>query len=729
MPNEYSNFTVQDTDNPSGGYQAPPAPQNVNAEGYVWDPGSKQWVKAGSNQVGGTQTAGNASTTGMPAPGVNGLMPIRAYDPEAEKDRYRGMANPLYGSGPAIDHSVSDGSRGLSLDALSQLRARAQGAVTPAQRLAQQQTQGAVNGIASGAASIRGGAGARAAAARGAAATGARVGAQGAQDEQALRAREMADASNQYFGASSAQRDRDIGSATEQAKLDAQQRVANEQRSENYEGLAYGTQVENVNNARGASAEQASASNASRNAGLAEDAAAMGKIKDVGGAITGGAAGAGAAYEQTRQPEKSGNPWDPDNYSGSDPQMKRKIHAISDKEAARLNTQADSMLAAIKAHGSGAPEYEGKYLGSPFPSAPDMVSGAAPVHKPKGPSLHEAMASATEGADPYRAPEPDAPRGESLFGGRMGETAPKSYAAMRAGHEGSMFGASPKADYTAQLWGDEAGEHTKARQWAPGSSDFYAGKEGRAARDRDVALSDPRAKEAARWEGSWEGWNTGYQHAVDDANEQKRQAAVEEREMSRWAERRRLAPHTPLPDPPTAWETTAKNHRKIQEQVAGDDGKAVEGNYDKAIAAKFGPAPQPAPQPAPPVAAAPPGFDASLQDRFGAPRPPGPAPLAMSDPRAKTDVHDNPMADANRSMAPSSYEYKPEFTPPEQQTGEVNVGPMADKMEANPVAKTAIVKDPQTGLLAIDKTKGLKLVMGGLADLQRQVDRMRGARQ
>ena len=100
----------------------------------------------------------------------------------------------------------------------------------------------------------------------------------------------------------------------------------------------------------------------------------------------------------------------------------------------------------------------------------------------------------------------------------------------------------------------------------------------------------------------------------------------------------------------------------------------------------------------------------------------------VSDERTKTHVQDNPMADANRSMAPSSYQYKPDFTPPEQQPGETNVGPMANKMEANPIAKTAIVKDPQTGLLAIDKAKGLKLVMGGLADLQRQVDRMGGAR-
>ncbi len=90
---------------------------------------------------------------------------------------------------------------------------------------------------------------------------------------------------------------------------------------------------------------------------------------------------------------------------------------------------------------------------------------------------------------------------------------------------------------------------------------------------------------------------------------------------------------------------------------------------------------------------------------------------------------DNAMADANRSMAPFQYAYKPGFDAEAHQApGEKNVGPMAQNMAANPVAATAIVERPD-GMLAIDKDKGLKLTMGGLASVQQQLDELKkGAR-
>ncbi len=101
--------------------------------------------------------------------------------------------------------------------------------------------------------------------------------------------------------------------------------------------------------------------------------------------------------------------------------------------------------------------------------------------------------------------------------------------------------------------------------------------------------------------------------------------------------------------------------------------------------------------------------------------------LMASDDKAKALASGaGPMAEANRAMAPSSYEYKPGFAEQAGQTpGERNVGPMAQKMASDPVAGTAIVKDPKTGLLAIDKAKGLKVVMGGLSSLQQEVDELR----
>lgn len=82
----------------------------------------------------------------------------------------------------------------------------------------------------------------------------------------------------------------------------------------------------------------------------------------------------------------------------------------------------------------------------------------------------------------------------------------------------------------------------------------------------------------------------------------------------------------------------------------------------------------------------------------------------------------DPVAGANRAMAGSAYAYKPGFTPPDQEPGEPNFGPMAQRMERNPITATAVKTDPSTGLKVIDKDKALKVTMSGLADLQDQQD-------
>jgi hypothetical protein len=86
------------------------------------------------------------------------------------------------------------------------------------------------------------------------------------------------------------------------------------------------------------------------------------------------------------------------------------------------------------------------------------------------------------------------------------------------------------------------------------------------------------------------------------------------------------------------------------------------------------------------------------------------------------------MADARRAMAPSAYQYKEGFRPPEQKPGEVNVGPLAQNMAKNPVTATAVRKDPATGMYTIDRDKALKVVMGSLADLQSDLDARSSAR-
>lgn len=83
------------------------------------------------------------------------------------------------------------------------------------------------------------------------------------------------------------------------------------------------------------------------------------------------------------------------------------------------------------------------------------------------------------------------------------------------------------------------------------------------------------------------------------------------------------------------------------------------------------------------------------------------------------------MADANRSMAASAYQYRPEWTPSGQAQGEPNVGPMAQTMAQNPVTATAVRQDPRTGMLVLDQGKLTKVLAGSVANLQQQIDAMR----
>lgn len=82
----------------------------------------------------------------------------------------------------------------------------------------------------------------------------------------------------------------------------------------------------------------------------------------------------------------------------------------------------------------------------------------------------------------------------------------------------------------------------------------------------------------------------------------------------------------------------------------------------------------------------------------------------------------DPMANANRSMQGYAYEYKPGVTPPDQQPGEKNVGPMAQSLAADPIASTAVKQDEGTGLLVLDRDKMMKLNSAGIASLQQQND-------
>lgn len=215
MPTDSSNFSTPDQGVP----QQPYRPTGTGDNGETWDPVQQRWIPRDQMPAVGGAAGTAPDPTRAPTPqtvmgawghrgdslDANGRAIAGTNGMAQDVDRYRAM-----GAGhqvaPQIDRAASNETRGYGMGALGLLRARAEGAATPAQTMSRQQTAGAVNAVQSGAASIKGGAGARAAAARSAGFAGARIQAQGDQDTAALAAREQAEGANAYFGAANTQR-------------------------------------------------------------------------------------------------------------------------------------------------------------------------------------------------------------------------------------------------------------------------------------------------------------------------------------------------------------------------------------------------------------------------------------------------------------------------------------------------------------------------------------------
>lgn len=737
--------------------------------------------------------------TGKPIPGTNGMA--------ADRDRYRGMGdNPEHPTGPQIDRTVSNESRDLSMGSLGMLRDRAMGGSTPAQEQARAQTAGAVNGLQSGAATIQGGASARAGASRMAQRIGANVQAQGDQDREALRAREMADAAGQYFGGAQSQRSRDLGQATSQAGLDVGQRAANDQREGFYEGMAQDTQNANLNHQLGRNEADVAATAASNNNNAARDAASREASKNFTNGILGAGQGVAKGFEYgagAPKQEQSSDPWDPKNYSGSDERMKvvygppRK--PMGDKEASRLKKQAEgyrdtsrasneAQLAegpsvrriadgtaengyqttltdgAEKAFGDNRQRYYGNDSGSDYDLRGAFAAGETrgtnghmtdrfkkPNHetfsdesqydKGDGKAGHWVGEKFTPGkyqgvedkdveairygvkrpAPPnvygdIRDVDPAVARERALAQAREDVAndnrgvggAPRGYALSRAGKAGDMFYGGPRKT-----------EHEDP-DMAPGTHDFR--KHG-APVDRDVMTSDANAKRAAFLDG------VNHTQAMHDSGTvppppKYMTDAVTKEKTAAEHNVQRVKEKAPKVARAVGRGLMKASEWSVPGQVeaaAAPENLDVAGFAENAAAAKeraaraLGGGMQARPTYAPT-----PGVK-----RLDTTSAPGMEKSIPSDKHTKYGVHaESPMADANRSMAPSVYAYKPGFAEDEgQHEGEKNVGPMAQNMERDPIAGTAIVKRPD-GLLAIDKDKGLKLVMGGLADLQGQLDSM-----
>jgi hypothetical protein len=661
--------------------EAPTAPQAVRTPVVQQVPGA--WGHTGDSLD---------PATGQPISGTNGMA--------VDRDRYRGMGeNPEHPTGPQIDRGASNESRDLSMGSLGMLRDRAMGGSTPAQEQARAQTTGAVNGIQSGVQTIQGGASARAGAGRMGQRIGANIQAQGDQDREALRAREMADAAGQYFGGAQGQRGRDLGLATSQAGLEVGQRGANDQREGFYEGLAQDTQNANLNHQLGRNESDVAATQASNNNNAARDAASRAASQNFANGILGAGQGIAKGFTEggDNAPKKSDDPWDPKNYSTSDERAKTDVRPlygpprkpISDKEAARLKKTAegyrDTSRASNEAQLAAGPSTQ-KAIDRVTDDTRDVETIRNGVKKPAPENVYGDIRDEDPAAQRTRAmSEAREDRAKDLRG--VGG-APSGYALSRAGQAGDMFYGGPRK---------VAHEDP---DMAPGTNDFR--KHG-APVDRDIMTSDANAKRQAFIDG------VNHTQQMHDTGEVAPPPAYMRGDEKGAPKVQPKAPENKTATP------VAKADPARQNAVNAES----ERNYDRANVAA--------------LAAVPLGFGGTLgahtaahqEDQYQAAR----RPSMPSDERTKTHVHDeSPMADANRSMAPSVYAYKPGFAEDEgQHEGEKNVGPMAQNMERDPIAGTAIVKRPD-GMLAIDKDKGLKLVMGGLSDLQNQLDSLKKER-
>lgn len=172
---------------------------------------------------------------GRRLPGTSGF--------DRDVGRFRNMAANAYGRGaPGVRDAFTGHSRSMVMGSLAPLEAAAYGqAPSVAALQAQQSTEDAIRAGRSMASSVKGGAGARIAAMRNATMQSGQLAAQGGQAAAMARAKEMADARGQYFGATNALYGQDASLAQAQADATARQRNLNAQERQAYERMGFDT--------------------------------------------------------------------------------------------------------------------------------------------------------------------------------------------------------------------------------------------------------------------------------------------------------------------------------------------------------------------------------------------------------------------------------------------------------------------------------------------------------
>lgn len=212
-------------------------PRDIDYTGYLGAQYPRRYDENYSGNVSDPYRWGGSAGQaegGFIVPGTSGA--------DVDITRYRGMGETAYGTaGPAIDRTRTNESRGLVMGSLSHLQGVAGGRNSEALRLGQEQARQVALGQQSNAASVRGGAMARAAASRTAGRNIARSNAEIANYARAGQAEEMAHARPLLMGGLSGLRGQDLGLATSQADFEAKQRALNEQQQQAYERMGWET--------------------------------------------------------------------------------------------------------------------------------------------------------------------------------------------------------------------------------------------------------------------------------------------------------------------------------------------------------------------------------------------------------------------------------------------------------------------------------------------------------
>ncbi len=256
-----------------------------------------------------------------------------AYDKSV--DEYRRRGNPLNPDGTrkvealTLNQGQADESRGLEMSALGMLRRQGQGtAPSSAQILSDRANQGAVQNAGQQVTAARG-IGNRIAASQNAGTQAGTAMLAGNAANANMRAGEISQGQGAYSGGAGAVNTQDIGAATTNAQLEAQQRKLEELHQQANERLGYDTRRTQMS----AQAESIRQANAKREAQRAYDAAKATDAWNKGMAIVStatslgsSASSMGKAADGPQTPDRSDAQRDIDT---SDPKAKMHIGSLS----------------------------------------------------------------------------------------------------------------------------------------------------------------------------------------------------------------------------------------------------------------------------------------------------------------------------------------------------------------------------------------------------------------